>query len=73
MADEKKNEAKTEGASDVRMVDILRIRKSNTKNSLWESAAGKAFIAEARKQVDKSKVTENAAFLYVWEILPDKK
>jgi hypothetical protein len=71
MSDEKKNEAKTEGESDIRMVDILRIRKSNTKNSLWESAEGKAFIAKAKAGVKKAKVTENKAFLYVWEVLDE--
>lgn len=67
MADEKDKKEQSES----RMVDILRIRKSNTKNSLWESAEGKAFIDEAKAGVKKAKVTENEAFLYVWEVLDD--
>lgn len=67
MADEKDKKEQSES----RMVDILRIRKSNTKNSLWESAEGKAFIAKAKAGVKKAKVTENEAFLYVWEVLDD--
>lgn len=69
MADEK--DKKEEKQTGHRMVDILRIRKSNTKNSLWESAEGKAFIAKAKAGVKKAKTIENEAFFYVYEVLDD--
>ncbi len=66
MADEKE---KKEEKRDDRLIDILRIRKSNTKNSLWQSPEGKAFIVKAREGVKKSRVVENSAFLYVFEVI----
>jgi hypothetical protein len=48
---------------------ILKIRKSNTKNSLWQSDEGKKFIIAARAQVKKSKVVDEKEFFTVYEIV----
>jgi len=48
---------------------ILKIRKSNTKNSLWENDSGKKFITAARAQVKKSTVVDEKEFFTVYEIV----
>ena len=52
MAEQKKPEKKKVE----RKIDVLRIRKSNTRNSLFESDLGKKFIEAAKKEVKKSEV-----------------
>lgn len=54
-----------------RLLDIMRIRKSNTKNDLWESPAGRAFIDRARSMVKESCIDNNKHFFILYEILDD--
>lgn len=51
------------------MVDVVRIRKSNTKNSLYESEIGKAFIAEARKMAGNHKTVEDKEFFTIYQVI----
>ena len=52
-----------------KLVFILKIRKSNTKNDLWLCDEGKKFISKARSGVKKSKVVNDKDFYTVYEIL----
>lgn len=54
-----------------RKIDVLRIRKSNTRNKLFESDIGKQFIAAARKEVKNSEIQQDKHWFIVWEILED--
>jgi len=51
--------------------DVLRIRKSNTRNQLFESDLGKQFIAAARAEVKNSEIQEDKHWFIIWEILED--
>lgn len=66
MANSKKSQEK-----EVRKIDVLRIRKSNTKNVLFESPEGKKFIDSARKQVKKSEIENSKEWFIVWEIIEE--
>lgn len=55
-----------------RKLDVLRIRKSNTRNQLFESDLGKQFIAAARAEVKNSEIEEDKYWFIVWEILEDQ-
>jgi hypothetical protein len=54
-----------------RKIDVLRIRKSNTRNQLFESDLGKQFIAAARTEVNNSEIQQDKNWFIVWEILED--
>lgn len=51
--------------------DVLRIRKSNTRNSLFENDLGKQFIAAARAEVKNSEIQEDKDWFIIWEVLED--
>ena len=54
-----------------RKCDILRIRKSNTRNSLFENELGKKFITAARAEVKNSEIQEDKDWFIIWEVLED--
>lgn len=54
-----------------RKCDVLRIRKSNTRNQLFESDLGKQFIAAARAEVKNSEIQEDKDWFIIWEVLED--
>lgn len=62
---------KIQPVKQVRKVDVLRIRKSNTRNSLFENEIGKQFIAAARAEVKKSEIQEDKQWFIVWEIIEE--
>ena len=55
--------------SGLRRLDVLRIRKSNTKNLLFESDLGKEFILSACGQVERALIQNTPDWFIVWEIL----
>lgn len=63
---EEKKELKKQQA---RKIEVLRIRKSNTKNILWEGPDGKKFIQNARSMVKKSEIDDGAEWFIIWEIV----
>jgi len=67
MADKKKPEK----PKVQRKIDVLRIRKSNTKNALFESDLGKKFIEAARKEVKKSEIENSKEWFIIWEIVDE--
>lgn len=52
-----------------RLIFILKIRKSNTNNSLWENKEGKAFLKNAKSMVKNSKVIEDKEFFTLYEVV----
>lgn len=53
----------------IRKIDVLRIRKSNTRNLLFESPDGKKFIEAARAEVKHSEIEESKEWFIVWELI----
>jgi hypothetical protein len=56
-------------SKDQRLVFMVKIRKSNTKNSLWENENGKKFLQYAKTMVKKTKVIEDSEFFTLNEVI----